>query len=151
MLAGLSSEGHNLLTSTRLYCAMPRTICEASPLRSDAPLRSAPFLPFRHRGDHDNSKWTTPCGRHCPALVRKTTDDEGMASFLWNPGFIVPPSHYEGVDYLLAQFRLCWRFSRCRNSTCANYQPVIGKNGVGSRHDNTDPPTRAALLFWRFN
>lgn len=150
VLAGTSSNHTNLLTPTRLYCATPRIICRAAPLRSDAPIRSGPFRPIHKHALYDNSDWKTPCGHQCPAMVRKSTRDKGIASFLWNPQYGVPVSNMARVDYLLAESLLCWRFSRCRNVACPNYQPVLGSNGLPSRLDSTEPSTRAATLFWSF-
>lgn len=148
MLSGISSDHTNLLTSTRLYCAIPRMICMIAPLLSDAPIRSTPFrTSFKHRL-MDNRDWTTACGNQCPALVRKSTTDKGIASFLWNEGYKVPASNFEDTDYLLGQHLLCWRFGRCRNVNCKNYQPIL--NHIDCRFE-TDRIHIADAMFWRFN
>lgn len=145
MLAGTSSNTTNLLTPTTLYCAIPRVVCRAPPLKSDIPIRSPLFRSVHPPSTFDNSDWRTPCGHQCPSLVRKSTTDKGIASFRWNDVYDVPRSNFEDTDHLLGQFLLCWRFSRCRNVNCPNYQPALRPV---ERIDHTKRTAHASLLFW---
>ncbi|KAF6754977.1 hypothetical protein DFP72DRAFT_355824 [Ephemerocybe angulata] len=115
----------NLITSTRVYAVYPTLITNRSALRTDI---TNAVAPRRTRASYvletTNSRWTGPCGVHCPSLVRRTVGDQGIASFYWNPNFTIPSSRYQFTDSLLAQSVLQWRFAkRCSNPKCSRFIP----------------------------
>lgn len=120
----------NLLTSTRIYCFFPTTITSVCTIKTDLPSVKAarrPGAPYTLRAN--NRHWSKACGIYCPSRERCTIGDDAVASFQWNVQMSSPPSRYEGVDYLLAENALVWRFSvRYRNLKCKNYMPPYKVN-----------------------
>jgi hypothetical protein len=125
VLSSTLTSQSSFISSTRVYCPYPNLITNKYCLRTNV---ASPRAPRRtsacYKITHSNRSWKKSCGPVCPAIIRKTVGDQGIASFQWNPVPLVPESRHRGTDYLLAASTVCWKFlNKCRNRKCPQYVP----------------------------
>ncbi|KAJ3544812.1 hypothetical protein NMY22_g2648 [Coprinellus aureogranulatus] len=127
IFAGPMTSWMNVITFVRVYVGYPTLLINRHALRTDIKGAAAHRrVTASYIAKNDNSEWTGKCGKHCPALPRKSVGDEGIASFTWNHRAPADPvSRFVGTDYLLAKAVIHWRLcARCQNDKCGNF---IGK------------------------